>query len=283
MFADLFYVLDRLNWNDAVDILLVALIFYWLLSLLQGTKAVQLLRGIFFLVVAAVTVTSFLDLTAFRWLVTNSLPALLVAIPVIFQPELRRALVRLGQTRGLLIWSNQEQALDLTLRAVSQAAQKIAAAGDGAIIVLERETGLEDYIETGIRLDAVVSAELLATIFHHNTDLHDGAVIIRQSRIVAASCLLPLGRFDRSETPNMGTRHRAALGLTEATDAVVVVVSEETAVISIAYDGRIIRNLDRLRLLKVLRAFYRGRLQSENQTWAQLRQRWPFSLWDKKS
>ncbi len=231
MLPDILFTISQLNWNSIIDILLVTLIFYWMLVLVQGTKAVQLLRGLLFLVVLAITSTSIFDLTAFRWLMRNSLPALLVAIPVIFQPELRRALERLGRT-GYLFTRNHPSQLEKTLQMVAATAQRLSLQGHGALIVLERETGLQEYIETGVMVDGLVSQELLLTIFYVNTALHDGAVIIRNNRIAAASCLLPLSRADTDS--DFGTRHRAALGLTESTDAIVVVVSEETGIISVS-------------------------------------------------
>jgi len=278
LFSDVLYTIARLDWSSIVDILLVALIFYWLLSLVQGTIAVQLLRGVLVLVVIAVTVTSFVELTAFGWLINNSLPALLVAIPVIFQPELRRALERLGRTGGIFAWASQQQALESTLNTVAASAQRIALDGYGALIVLERETGLGDYIETGIYLDALVTEDLLATIFYHHSPLHDGAVIIRQDRVVAAGCLLPLSQAEVLHGQNLGTRHRASLGLTEMTDAIALIVSEETGTISVAYDGQMIRNLDQSRLLKILNAFYQSQLASTSSPLSDLRQK---LLWRK--
>ncbi|MFQ5578003.1 MAG: diadenylate cyclase CdaA [Anaerolineae bacterium] len=274
MFPDVSFTLARLNWNSVVDILLVALIFYWMLILVQGTKAVQLLRGILFLVVVAVTITGIFDLTAFRWLINNSLPALLVAIPVIFQPELRRALERLGRTGNILARANQTRQLEATLDTAAAVAGKLALKSYGALIVLERETGLEDYIETGVRLEAQVSEELLLTIFFPNTALHDGAVIIRHDRVIAASCLLPLSRLG-PDGYHLGTRHRASIGLTEATDAIVIVVSEETGIISVSHDGRMIRNLDQARLLKILKAFYRAQLTQTTPSWLKFRRKLP--------
>ncbi len=274
MLPDILFTISQLDWNSIIDILLVTLIFYWMLVLVQGTKAVQLLRGLLFLVVLAITSTSIFDLTAFRWLMSNSLPALLVAIPVIFQPELRRALERLGRT-GYLFTRNHPSQLEETLQMVAATAQRLSLQGHGALIVLERETGLQEYIETGVMLDALVSQELLLTIFYVNTALHDGAVIIRNNRIVAASCLLPLSRTDTDT--NFGTRHRAALGLTESTDAIVVVVSEETGIISVSHNGRMIRNLDEMRLFKILTAFYRSQLTQAVPQWVKLMQKLPWS------
>ena len=269
--SDVWLIISRLSWISVLDILLVAFIIYWILVLIQGTQAVQLLRGLLLLVFLAFILGSFFRLTAFQWLLRNAFPALLVAIPVIFQPELRRALVRLGRTGNVFASPNQQQSLQRTLNIVSSAAQQLSTQKLGALIILERETGLERYIETGIRLEALVSEELLLTIFHHKTALHDGAVIIRNDRIISASSLLPLSNLGTGSY-FLGTRHRASLGLTEATDAIAVVVSEETGVISVAYDGRMIRNLNNTRLLKLLNAFYRPWLVENPSPWFRLKQ-----------
>jgi diadenylate cyclase len=274
--SDVLFILQRLNWNSILDILLVALVFYWILILIQGTQAVQLLRGVLVLVFITFLIINLFDLTAFRWLINKSLPALLVAIPVIFQPELRRALERLGRTGTMFARAGQYDELEETLQVVAFVAQQLAAKHLGALIALERETGLEEYIETGIRLDAQISRELLLTIFHTNTALHDGAVIIRNNRIVSASCLLPLSRLGTGNY-HLGTRHRAALGLTETTDAIVVIVSEETGIVSISYDGRLIRELDEIRLLKLLWAFFRNRFINTSTGWSIFKKR--FENW----
>jgi diadenylate cyclase len=259
----------RLDWTSVADILLVSIIFYGLLTLVQGTQAVQLLRGVVIIVVITVVVTSVFQLTAFSWLIRNSLPALLVAIPVVFQPELRRLLERLGRsTGGFLYLRSQESVLHRISETVSQACAQLARVHHGALIVLERETGLQDIIETGVRLNAVVSRELLLTLFFPNTALHDGAVIIRRDRIVAAGCVLPLSTAYDGDR-QLGTRHRAALGVTEASDAIAVVVSEETGIISIAHNGRIIRRMDEKRLKRVLSAFYRAEFGESLPGWLQ--------------
>ncbi len=278
MLPNILFTISQLNWYSVIDILLVTLIFYWMLVLVQGTKAVQLLRGLLFLVVLAITSTSIFDLTAFRWLTSNSLPALLVAIPVIFQPELRRALERLGRTGYFFARTDHPSQLEAMLHTVAAAAQKLSLQGYGALIVLERETGLQDYIETGVMVDGLVSQELLTTIFYVNTAMHDGAVIIRDNRVVAASCLLPLSRAESDG--HLGTRHRASLGLTEATDAIVVVISEETSIISVAHNGRMIRNLDETRLFKILVAFYRSQLTQVVPKWVKMLEKLP---WGHKS
>jgi len=249
--------LKHLTWINALDILLVALIFYLLLRLFQGTQAIQLLRGMILLVLAISLLSSLLQLRAFTWLIRNSISALLVAIPVIFQPELRRGLERIGRTGSLLGRQWREEALEQMIQEIVDACETLSEAKHGALIVLERATGLQDYIETGAKVDAVVSSELLQTVFFPNTALHDGAVIMRGDRIVAARCLLPLAEHAPTHG-HVGTRHRAALGITEQTDAVAIVVSEETGIISVAHNGRMIRRLGQSRLASVVRAFYQG-------------------------
>jgi diadenylate cyclase len=207
------------------------------------------------------------------------LPALLVAIPVVFQPELRRLLERLGRSPGgFLSLRSQETVLGQVIQTISQACSQLSTARHGALIVLERETGLQDIIETGVNLNAAVTQELLSTIFFPNTDLHDGAVIIRQDRIIAAGCVLPLSTVDGGDR-HLGTRHRAALGVTEGSDAIAVVVSEETGIISIAHNGRMIRRLDEKRLAKVLTAFYRAEMEDTLPGWLQRFQKWAVRTW----
>jgi diadenylate cyclase len=267
--TDVLSILLRLDWTSVVDILLVSIIFYALLTIVQGTQAVQLLRGIVIIVVITVVLTSVFQLTAFSWLIRNSLPALLVAIPVVFQPELRRLLERLGRsTGGFLSLRSQETVVRQIIVIISQACSQLSLSRHGALIVLERETGLQDIIETGVRLNAEVSRELLLTLFFPNTALHDGAVIIRQGRVVAAGCVLPLSIANGGDR-QLGTRHRAALGVTEGSDAIAVVVSEETGIISIVHNGRIIRRLDEKRLAKVLTAFYRAEFEASLPGWLQ--------------
>jgi diadenylate cyclase len=255
--SNLLYNLSRLDFSSIIDILLVALVFYWILTLIQGTQAEQLLRGILILsVLAAIAASALNTLTAFSWLVDKALPALLVAIPVVFQPELRRALERLGRTSKIFVSSGPNTRIEQSIEAVSKATLSMSRLKHGALIVFERNTGLEDHIETGVRLDALVTPDLLRSIFSPGTTLHDGAVIIRNDRIVAASVILPLGQPTNATTQMLGTRHLAALGISEMTDAVVVIVSEETGLISIAHNGQLIRGLDQAGLEQILRAFY---------------------------
>jgi len=258
--ADIQWFLTRLTPSDVVDILLVALVFYGVLLLMRGTQAVALLRGVIVLLLSAILVSSIFRLTAFNWLIRGLLPALAVAIPVILQPELRRVLERLGRPAGLVPWGGRAVATERTLDAVTAATRWLAEHKFGALIVLERETGLQEYVDCGVSIDATVSPELLLTIFFPNTALHDGAAIIRGDRLVAAGCVLPLTESMVIDS-RLGTRHRAALGVTEQTDAITVVVSEESGIISIAYNGRMVRHLDERRLRKILQALCQPQLQ----------------------
>lgn len=253
--SDILSTFSRLNWISLVDIFLVALVFYGLLWLIQGTQAVQLLRGVILIVLVGVLITSILPLVAFKWLVVASIPALLVAIPVIFQPELRRALERLGRTGQILARPSHEALTAQVINEICLACRRMASRRHGALIVLERETGLQEYIDTGVAIQAKVSSQLLETVFFPSTALHDGAVVIRGDRIVAAACVLPLTESVLPDA-HLGTRHRAGVGITEQSDAISVIVSEETGIISVAHNGRMIRRLDERRLAKVLGAFY---------------------------
>lgn len=253
-FQDVVLTLGRLLDPVAIiDVLLVTGLIYTLLYLMRGTPAVQLVRGMIVVMVILFFLVAILPLPAFRWLVERSLPAMLVGVPVIFQPEIRRGLERLGRT-GVFHWNSNRPGMRQVVQQVARAAERLSERRYGALIVFERTTGLQELVETGVPLDASVTAELLLTIFHPGTALHDGAVVIRDGRVAAAACVLPLA--SEVPDPQMGTRHRAALGVTEQTDAVAVVVSEESGVISLAYGGRIIRNLDEGRLARSLLAFF---------------------------
>lgn len=257
---DLSYYLEHFTLASVLDILLVTLLLYIAFMLVRGTRAVQLLRGLIVLAVLFVALNSFLRLPAFGWVVSSVLPAVLVAIPVIFQPELRRALEQLGRAGGLLrSWRRDQH--DELLEALAVASRRLSNRRHGALVVIERETGLQEYIDTGTQLDALPSAELLAAIFFKDVDLHDGAVIVRNGRIVAAGCVMPLSTSLISDR-KMGLRHRAALGISEVSDAIALVVSEETGYISIAHNGRILRRQDPDRLEAILRVFIQNPRQS---------------------
>lgn len=259
---NLFFIFQRVNWLSVFDILLVTLIFFGILYSLRDTQAMALLRGMILLVVALILLTSLVELPAFSWIAKNSLPALLIALPVIFAPEIRRTLERLG--RAGTVWpvtvKTADVALEQTIRAVVSAAARLSARQHGALIIMQRLDNLDELTQSGVQLNARVTPELLLQIFYPNTPLHDGGVIIAGPLIVAAACVLPLsasGILNRSPERQMGLRHRAALGTSETSDAIAVVVSEETGAISIAHAGRMLRRLDPDRLENILTAFFR--------------------------
>jgi diadenylate cyclase len=241
--------LDRFTFASVIDIISIAVVIYLALLLLKGTTAMSLLRGILIVVIGAVILTEALNLTVLSWLLRNSFPALLIAIPIVFQSEIRRFLERVGRT-GRWPWPGRAL-YEGVVDCIAEATVLLSEKQMGAIIVVERETGLEDYIDTGVKVDALCSTKLLMSVFYPNSALHDGAAIVREDRIVAASATLPLS--ERMEGFH-GTRHRAALGISERTDAVAVVVSEESGAISIAANGRVISNLDGPRLRGILRS-----------------------------
>ncbi len=222
-----------------VDITIITVIFYNVYLMIAQTRAVQLMKGllIFFLLYV---VSILLNLEVFSWLLDTLAGTAVVAILILFQPEIRRLLMKVGQSEwiGKIIKKNPED-----LKEVLRAVENFHLVSRGALICFERSVGLKNYIEKGTTLNAKISSQLLMTIFYENTALHDGAVIIRNNQIVAASCYLPLSESS-SIDPRYGTRHRAALGLAEETDAVVVVVSEETGKITLAYDGKLYTNYD---------------------------------------
>ncbi len=268
--SELTFFFQRFDLLSAVDVLLVTLAVFFLLRLVRGTQAVVLLRGMIVLVITIAVLTSLLNLPAFTWLLEASLPALLIAIPVIFAPEIRRALERLGRTSNMFLLSAAPDHIEALIETVCVTAQRLSDRRYGALIVIEREIPLADYKETGVALDAELTPQLLLQIFHINTPLHDGAAIIEKDRIAAAGCVMPLsssGTLSRSTDRSMGLRHRAALGISEVSDAVSVVVSEETGGISVTHNGRIIRRLDQARLKNILTAFFRPRTTGRFPGW----------------
>jgi diadenylate cyclase len=259
--ADPLWYLQRLDWIDVLDILLVAFVFFWVLYLVRGTRAVPLLRGVIILIIFIALLSGLVRLRAFGWLIESALPALLVAIPVVFQQELRRALERVGRAGMLLGRSpGNRSVVEQALAAIAHACEILAGRRHGALIVLERETGLQEFVDAGVTLDAAITSDLLVSIFDPHTVLHDGAVIVRRGRVLAAACVLPLTTAFLADR-QLGLRHRAAIGVTEESDAIAIVVSEERGSISIAHNGRIIRNLDAKRLETVLKAFFQPVLE----------------------
>lgn len=236
---------------DVIDILIVSYVIYKLILLVRGTRAVQLLKGIFVVVITWL-ISIWFHLNTLKWMMNQMFTFGVLAIIIIFQPELRRALEQLGRGR-LFTRSSNEEEHDFSNRVgeVMKAVNYLSRRKIGALIVFERNTGLNDYIESGIQLDAIITSELLINIFIPNTPLHDGAVMIRKNRIMAAGCYLPL-----SENPfiskELGTRHRAAIGMSEVSDAMSVIVSEETGQVSLAINGQIVRDIKEESLISKL-------------------------------
>ena len=234
------FTIPHLTWIAALDIFIVAFLTYQILVFIKGTRAVQMAVGLAF-VIAFFYFSRWVHFEAVTWILTNILPYFVFAIIVIFQHEIRRALARFGQAPLLAGFSsiNRNEFYDEIILAVTT----LASQQTGALIVVERDIGLKTYIESGIALDAALSYDLLVTIFNPSVPLHDGAVIVQNGRIAAAACFLPLTVKPRL-SKELGTRHRAAIGVTEETDAVAIIVSEESGAISFAHDGEMERYLD---------------------------------------
>jgi diadenylate cyclase len=246
-------VLEKFNVINAIDILLVAFVLYWFLLLIRGTRAVQLLKGIIVIVVVT-ALSRFLHLTALNFLLNKIITIGLIAIPVVFQPELRRALEQLGRG-GFFSFSfgtTGTPDYQQMIAEVVKATQVLARTKIGALIIIERGTGLSEYIETGTLIEGIVSSELLINTFVPNTPLHDGAVIVRGRQLVSAGCFLPL-TDSRNLDKELGTRHRAAIGVTEQSDCVAIVVSEESGKVSLAIDGVLTRDLSENALFELMK------------------------------
>ncbi len=240
--------------RDLIDIAIVAFLIYRFLLLMRGTRGVQMTFGIVMLLLFY-WVTRYYRLTAVQWLLSNVLTYIVFAIIVLYQSEIRRGLAGIGKTS---IWGRQRRRGNDGFEEIVLAATTLASKKIGALVVLERDIGLRNYVESGIALDAMLTYDLLVTIFSPNTPLHDGAVIVQHNRIEAAGCFLPL-TLDPFLSKELGTRHRAAIGITEETDAVAIIVSEETGTISLAIGGRITRNLDGATLRAALQSAIEGR------------------------
>jgi len=260
------FVFERLNWLSILDLAIVMLVFFGLLILLRDTQAVVLLRGVLLLVVLGSLLNSTEVLPAFSWLVRTTLPALVLAIPVIFAPEIRRALERLGRAGSIFGTGKASPGTQKSIAAVVNAAIRLSDRRHGALIIMQRLDNLEEFVRTGVIVDAQVTPELILQIFYPNTPLHDGAVILDGSRMLAAACVMPLsasGVLAHTPDRQLGLRHRAALGISEVSDAVVVIVSEESGTISVVSNGRMIRRLDADRLENILRAFFNPNTQRQ--------------------
>jgi diadenylate cyclase len=234
--ADLF---TQLRWQDLLDIMLIACGVYWIIHLIRGTRAVQMLLGLVFLFLTYLT-SQGLELYTLNWVLDNFLSSILLVIVVLFQNDIRRALTEVG--RGSLFGVAERTDYRPVLEEIVKAVVTLAGKRVGALVVLERKVGLNEYIEPGTRLDARVSKELICSVFLPTSPLHDGAIVIQGGRVAAAGCFLPL-TTDPRVSRTLGTRHRAAIGLTEETDAVVIVISEEEGTVSLVREGRISRDL----------------------------------------
>ncbi|MCI6100194.1 MAG: diadenylate cyclase CdaA [Selenomonas sp.] len=244
-------ILSTVGPLDILDILIVAIILYKVYEMLQDTRAITLVKGL--LVLLGITlVCNWMELHVISWLLQKTVTLIFVALPIVFQPELRRALEHLGQGRflGNAVLLDDEQARSVVHELV-RAVRTLASTKTGALLVIERNMGLNDISATGIQIDGLITAEFLLNVFIPNTPLHDGAAVIRGNRLIAAGCLLPLTE-NRTLSTELGTRHRAAIGLSEQCDALIVVVSEETGTISIAENGHIMRHLDKETLQAML-------------------------------
>ena len=246
----------RIGIIDIIDILIVAVIIYELLLLTRHTRGSALLKGLFLLLVIML-VSSLLGLKSLNWLLLVILQNGALVLVILFQPELRKALERMGRSRLMTKGSRrtEDEERDTVIDEIVQTVVDLSRRRVGALLVFERQTGLEDVIETGTRLNAEVSAPLLENIFEPNTPLHDGAAVIRDDRVIAAACILPLAEAS-GVSRELGTRHRAAVGISENTDAVVVVVSEETGIVSMARDGVLKRPFSTDELKAFLNGYY---------------------------
>jgi diadenylate cyclase len=243
-------------WIIGIELIVIGLAVYWIVDFLEGTRGERLFRGVILIILILVMGLLILnllvqqfDFARLRHLYKGFLIGVLIIAVAGFQPEIRRVLIRLGQPR---FWSNSLHQLSRTVEEIISGVTELSAARIGAIIVVEKQVALGEFIDTGVRIDAKVTADLLRTIFHPGTALHDMAVIIRGDRLIAASVQLPLAEADSIGGVELGSRHRAAIGITTGSDATCLVVSEETGIISIAQDGRITRNIDESELRKHL-------------------------------
>lgn len=243
------YISQYLTFSTIVQVLIIAVVFYYILLFFKGTRGAQVLLGLVLSLVILISLTSIVSLDELNWILSQFSVYLAVATLIVFQPEIRRALAELGKQPSAIIPLERRNAVDAIVESVLFLSEHKV----GAIIAVEREIGTRPIQETGTRLDAKVVPELLSSLFFPHTPLHDGGVIIVENRVVAAGCIFPLSQ--RAElAKDLGTRHRAAVGLSEETDAVVVVVSEETGAIAVAYRGKLVRAMDKDRLERFLSA-----------------------------
>ena len=264
-----------LNWRDVVEIIIIAFLVYYILAWMKTTRAWRLLKGLIIITIFLFAAYR-LEMSAIMWIAENVLGFAVTAIIVVLQPELRHALEELGQKSFLPSFSftsdssrrMQSVFSEKTINEITKACVEMGKAKTGALIVIEKKESLKDYERTGIEVDAVVTSQLLINIFEHNTPLHDGAVIVRGNRVTSATCYLPLSD-NMALSKDLGTRHRAGVGISEATDSLTVIVSEETGKISVAMEGQLERNLDGEALKERLR-----RIQDKQQPEEKKGKRW---------
>ena len=249
----LWNIFHRPSLVDIIDILIIAFIIYQLVLLTRQTRAIQVLKGLAVIIVASY-LSEILGLTALNWLLRSILNNGVIVLMILFQPELKRALEQIGRSTRLDRSSQQDES-EKIVDEITQCLLRLSRRRVGALIVFEQRTGLKDVTDTGTPIDSVISAPLLENIFEPNTPLHDGAVIIRGERVAAAACVLTLSESS-AISRDLGTRHRAALGVSETTDATVLIVSEETGIISMARGGKLTRHLDAEGIRKILRENY---------------------------
>ncbi|ERM92018.1 diadenylate cyclase CdaA [Caldanaerobacter subterraneus] len=254
MFTGLIDIIKTMRINDIVDILIIAYVLYRLILVIHKTRAEQLLKGLAVLIIIT-KLSEWLQLRTVNYILRNAMTVGVIALLIVFQPELRRGLESLGRSgflgKNFFFFNEDEKDMSEVIGEICDAVQYLSRSKIGALIVIERETGLNEIIETGIAMDSKISSELLINTFIPNTPLHDGAVIIRGDRIMAAGCFLPL-TDNQNLSSELGTRHRAGLGVTEISDAIAIIVSEETGTISLAQNGRLSRHLDPKTLKEVL-------------------------------
>lgn len=246
-------IIYRPTWVDYLDIGIMAVLIYQLFLITRRTRSMQVFKGLLILVLASY-ISEMLGLVSVNYLLRGVLSNGILVLLILFQPEVKRTLEHLGRSANMSRNKEQDES-EITIGEITKCLQRLSRRRVGALVVIEQKTGLQEFIETGTRLDALISAGLLENIFEPNTPLHDGAVIIRGDRVEAAACILTLSD-NNAISHDLGTRHRAALGVSESTDAMVLIVSEETGIISMAQNGRLTRHLDADSLRKVLRTIY---------------------------
>jgi diadenylate cyclase len=255
--------MKNITFTSIIDMLVVTYIFYKIYILIKETRAEQLLKGII-LIIFLIPISNILNLTMLNWLLTKTITIGVLSIVIIFQPEIRRVLEQLGRTSFLdKTFMEDDEKLEKTVAEIAAATENLSRGKTGALMIIEQQTGLQDIANTGIKLDAEVSAALLENIFVTNTPLHDGATIIRNDRILSAGCILPL-TCSIDINKKLGTRHRAAIGMSESSDAIVIIVSEETGTISLAVNGALTRNYDGAKLKIILKRIILKRIQKKS-------------------